>query len=253
MRTAQNGSDCPWGWQQPLELYTGQQPGCPPCGCEPAQGGGCELVVTRYSDPACTFYKDGPTGSTSGTCVNVDESSSSQAQGYALGPPTANPGSCAASPITVEPLMPPWTVCELDSPAAGPCGSGQSCVPRVAGQSEVCVLIDGYNVSCPSGYPAKLVLYGSADDQRACGCECGVEVGASCSNGSIALYNTNACGQLMATMAAPSSCFNAATETMHDSYLVQGTVVHGTCPPIDVSTGEVGYGFAMTLCCPGDD
>jgi hypothetical protein len=87
---------------------------------------------------------------------------------------------------------------------------GEVCTPRPPATPDgfaTCVnrAGDDNNIMCPPGYPARIVVYLAADDNRSCApCECEPPQGSSCSS-LVSLYADDACSVQVGSVTATSS------------------------------------------------
>ncbi|MBW2455160.1 MAG: hypothetical protein JRI68_11650 [Deltaproteobacteria bacterium] len=241
---------CPTGWQDDSSFYDGNNPGCGPCGCNPATGGYCEPgAVTRYEETDCQDQMGGSLTSSDESCIPVPMDDDDQAGSYEVAPSTATGGSC--EPMTpAKPTLEQVFICGLEHPITGGCPSGEICVPTGNGDTgSVCVLLEG-SESCPAGYPNPSTLYLTANDTRECACTCGPPSGA-CPGSEIILHNHQNCqGGQEGTVPADGNCHDVAGANGHDSYEVEAGTWSGACAPSDAHTGDVDWGGDHTLCCP---
>jgi len=241
---------CPEGWEDAASYYDGIQPGCGPCGCNPAAGGSCQPgAVRRYEETWCGSQMGGAVTSSDGSCVSVMMLDQDQAQGYEVDPSTPTGGACEPM-IPAKPELVPVVICTLEHPMSGNCPAGSTCVPDGNGDTgNVCALLPGEGASCPDGYPSATTLFTSRTDNRVCACTCSSPSGA-CPGAQIVLRDTAGCnGAVMATVPADGNCHNVSAHIGHDGYEVEAGTWNGTCTPSDNHSGEVDFSGPYTLCC----
>ncbi len=226
------------------------------CACAPPTGVTC-------ADPPLSIYSGNGCGTTCatagqpihGTCTALDTGTCGGAARYAIGPSTAQGGSCAPEADAMVPA-PAWNararLCASSTPPPGlGCSGGNVCAPgpELPFQTNtVCIARSG-SWSCPNAYPAQRTYFGSSTDSSGCSpCVCGSVSGASCDGGAVDLYGSATCTGSPSTTPLPQGCtklggvaagvFSAPTPTGG------GCVPEGGAP-----SGSFTPASPTTLCC----
>ncbi len=195
---------------------------CPSCSCAPSTGV-CMLpgTVTVSASPACPIDAGDagvpfdPPSAWDGGCTTKDAIANVECDG----------GACSATVgpmIPVDECVPKQVVIPKDvtwgfaaytctGRTEGSCADpGEVCTPRPPATPDgfaICVnrAGDDSNIMCPTGYPARIVVYLAADDSRDCApCGCEPPQGSSCSS-LVSLYTDDACSVQVGSVTATSS------------------------------------------------
>jgi len=243
------GDTCPSRWSPHAPLYTDDDPSCEPCTCAASTGECNSMDVMRYSDSGCGTLKDSQDSLADNTCVDVHELyDSDQAHSYFA---TVNPENeaCAPSAGASEALL-VAQLCDLASAPPVACPGEAECIPVVdSSAGQVCELLVG-DVACPSGKPAKRLIYGAVTDFRTCQCACGAVNGGHCTGASIWLADPADCGGSSWHVTPAGSCRDTSDYLGHDGYIARtGSYASGDCAPSVVTSGSVTFDQPHSLCC----
>jgi hypothetical protein len=161
---------------------------------------------------------------------------------------------CKPSAGSALPPAPKWKTLALGcgslSLSPGECTGGSVCVPQPGAPflGGACVLRTG-DEQCPAGpYTKRSVVFGAAEDTRACSeCSCGGPAGGSC-QGTLSLKSGVGCtGQSLGSAAVPG----CAAKPSGSGYLIANvSFVGATCPATGgTPTGTVTPTGPTTVCC----
>ncbi len=219
-----------------------------PCICTTPLAPKCSsATLTKYNQLGnfCTEKPKSLGTLPSGSCVGAVITATLLDSVRAVGVFSAGPCASNANP---QPPLPSWATdaraCE-GTAVAGQCAGGEVCVPAVPAAWESCIYRAG-DVSCPSGYSVKQVLFDGVDDTRSCSpCGCGTPTG-TCT-GMVNLYNSASCSAPIGTLSL-KQCTSAISMT-HAKY-VAGTPTGSSCPETggDLS-GTLTPKNPTTFCC----
>jgi len=135
-----------------------------------------------------------------------------------------------------------------DERAGAGCGSNSACIPD---DGPRCVLLEGANASCPSGYTrdATGAWYTGYSDQRACSeCYCGFVTGA-CTGARLEVYSMFGCGGTSLVVSNGEEGDNCALPFGAASARIIGTADPMNCPPQSYADDKLSATGARTLCC----
>jgi hypothetical protein len=183
------------------------------CNCGGVTGASCSSpAVETYTDNNCVNECNQVIV---GTCTMDSCSSATQSAKITM-PSQPQGGSC---PANLQKSVPPWSstqdwgvtgrACAAASapPDAG-CSATEVCaaVPPAPYGPALCVWQAG-NVSCPSTYPVKYLLYTSGSDSRDCtnACSCSGAGGITCFS-TVTITSSTMCDGGTATLLTPGSC-----------------------------------------------
>ncbi|MDP8998576.1 MAG: hypothetical protein M3O46_00510 [Myxococcota bacterium] len=259
---------CPTGYQSALDAHAGPTGSPDACTCTCASSGAtCSASGTFHADQVCA----NPTCATvtpdsSGACTPVVPTSSCGSAGsYTMGSslPTASGGTCTPSVMTTPGSAASWTtsarVCSwmgrVDKPG-GCTNPGEQCLlGPMPGFGPTMCIYQGGDVSCPTAFPNKTLLYSGESDSRRCGsCGCSTRPAGGTCTGTVTLYGgTSGCTGTSATYTLGSSCQGYMTLSPTPSY-VQAHYTMTTPATCSVtaqpaSTGSVTGTGPTTVCC----
>lgn len=233
---------------------------CTDCSCGAAQNVSCTVTVSFWDNPACTGTADGTATPTPNACQPVP-AYTLQHNAAQAGPETGTGGSCPATGGT--PSVAPasfdtrWLLCEGATFGAGCTGVGEACapLPGTPFAQTLCIYRSG-NRTCDTLAPftEKRTGYDGIVDTRDCtNCTCSAPQGATCSGGSIELYepdtNTTCSGAIGSTLALNGVCDTSINWPASMIYR-PGTSSGGSCTEGGgLPTGSATTDNLITLCC----
>jgi hypothetical protein len=236
---------CPSGWGAKRVLLAA--PRDPGTGCTCSCGGGGPNPCLH--DSLTIDYRTG-----SSNCNDGKQTIDADGACHALPPwPSGTNGASGA------PLAPKVTGCPATAtlPPLAKDGTTEVCVAATPKPPDVttpiCYLRDG-DVACPAGATNKKVLIPQSrvTDGRTCGaCSCASKA-TSCS-ASITFATDDKCSTGTRTVSLSSSCTGISGSGSPTHYRYSGTPNTLACAPSSATvptTGTVGLGTPVTLCCP---
>ncbi|MFZ5890592.1 MAG: hypothetical protein ACOY0T_05935 [Myxococcota bacterium] len=250
-----NSASCPAAFPSPLaNLYTGLVPGNASCTCAcGAPNTQCSATgnVTFYNQDGCT---NGVAGTVLSTGMCVAQSSS---VGMSLtGSVTA---SCGAGSVQSNIAASQWSnslsACGGAVKQGNCTASDEVCVaaPATPFAAKYCIQREG-DQTCPTGYPARSVMYSKYEDARHCPqtCDCSIS-GQGCE----LQVEVNSRGDCTGTTTRRTIALNAgyscviSNTTAHKGYFAQIVTRPGTCSSNATlsTTGSVSPAGATTVCC----
>ncbi len=255
---------CPDASQPELHFDKPSGPAsCSTCSCGAVQGVSCGYPEMDCYDnsSSCSNGADESFNDKDGACHDFssfwndhnDWNTCEMTQAAGL----TGSGSCTPS-VVVPAVPPPWgaevRTCALAGPFGAGCNGSEVCVPRaVTNYPELCVTQQGEH-SCPSGWNGGAVYGGSSDDRSCSPCTCSGVNGASCTTGTIIVYDQNTCGTGGdGPIAVTQTCTDISyrTDNYSGSYeLLAGTLQGGSCSPNGGQpTGAINPTDPLTVCC----
>jgi hypothetical protein len=242
------GAACPAGFEAPVDLSSGLEPGagCTACGCT-AGALTCQAEIA-----ALATNSGGPSACdatvTSKVVRDVD-GCTFIANALGIGNLTGVKAAVPCTPGTNAVLPASWAtatrLCKTNAVGTG-CNAGFVCAPAVPAPAvaERCAVATGTK-ACPAGYASRGAFYARYDDTRACSCTC--EASGDCTGTSVVQHQDScaAAGTVLTT--GTRTC----TGGKHDWYVtVTGTPAgNPTCTGKTKLTGTVTPAEPHTVCC----
>lgn len=211
---------------------------CPPTasGTNPANGGACSPVPIDFQAFAGIKAQVNPVGYTAGQCAPVPSETEADAGAAGQG-----------------------RVCRDTNGTGSGCANGGACAPASQGDGfSICILHNGVQTTCPTGFPNLHVVGASLTDGRGCStCTCAMAA-ATCDDATMTFFTDSACGDGGVAVTANGQCNDfpgtggqgVVGAPTYVAYEYTAQVKGEACVPSPIfADGGVGLTQPRTICC----